>query len=412
MYAEPTPIDRYAMLPTHRSVLLLPLAMGLLVFALSSTASESHSDTVDYVPSRLEWASIDPERSGFDATRLSDAIDWIRGKAVTEPSDLRQVLIDSWSPREPDYRVLGPTGTRDTDSGMILRGGRIVAEWGDVHRVDMTFSVVKSYLATLAGLALAEQRIASLDDRVAESVAGPWFEGEHNGAITWRHLLNQTSDWSGTLWDVADWADRPEGDDPEAWPTRELHPPGTRFKYNDVRVNLAALALMQVFRQPLPRVLHDRIMDPIGASPTWRWHGYDNSWIELDGLRMQSVSGGGHFGGGLFVSTRDHARFGLLMLRRGVWGSKRLLPDAWFDRIREPLDLRPDYGLMWWLNTNRERLPAAPESVYWAAGFGGNSIVVDECHDLVLVLRWIPELEGAVERILDALQPAERCEAP
>jgi CubicO group peptidase (beta-lactamase class C family) len=387
------------------------LAVALLLAPLAATASGPASEASAYVPSRFDWAEITPDQAGFDARRLNDAIDWVRDQAVTEPSDLRQVLIDSWSPREPDYRVLGPTGTREGDSGMILRGGRIVAEWGDVHRVDMTFSVVKSYLATLAGLALAEKRIASLDAPVADSVTGPWFEGEHNGAITWRHLLNQTSDWSGTLWDVADWADRPEGDDPAVWPKRELHPPGTRFKYNDVRVNLAALALMQLFRQPLPQVLRERVMDPIGASTTWRWHGYDNSWIELDGLRMQSVSGGGHFGGGLFISTRDHARFGLLMLRRGLWGDARLLPDDWFDRIREPLALRPDYGLMWWLNTDRERLPAAPERVYWAAGFGGNYIVVDECNDLVVVLRWIPELAGAVERILGALQPAVRCEA-
>jgi hypothetical protein len=51
-------------------------------------------------------------------------------------------------------------------------------------------------------------------------------------------------------------------------------------------------------------------MDPIGASTTWRWHGYENSWIELDGRRVQSVSGGGHFGGGMFISAWDLARFG------------------------------------------------------------------------------------------------------
>jgi hypothetical protein len=383
--------------------------LGRLLLVLAVATSALAEDA--YVPPPGQWATVVPEAAGFDPERLTDAVADARTRAVTEPADLRQVLIDSWSPREPEYRVLGPTGLRGGDSGMILRGGRIVAEWGDVHRVDMTFSVVKSYLATMAALALDDRRIGGLDDRVAERVPGPWFEGEHNGAITWRHLLNQTSDWSGTLWDVPDWADRPEGDDPDAWPNRTLHPPGTRFKYNDVRVNLAALALLQVHRQPLPVVLRERIMDPIGASPTWRWHGYGNSWIELDGLRMQSVSGGGHFGGGLFISTRDHARFGLLMLRRGVWGERRLLSDDWFDRLREPVAVRPDYGLMWWLNTDRERIPAAPETAYWAAGFGGNFIYVDECNDLVVVLRWIPALEDAVTGVLDALQATERCDA-
>ena len=72
-----------------------------------------------------------------------------------------------------------------------------------------------------------------------------------------------------------------------------------------MRINLLAYSLLQVLREPLPVVLRENIMDPIGASRTWRWHGYRNSWVELDGLRMQSVSGGGHFGGGLFINTYD-----------------------------------------------------------------------------------------------------------
>ncbi|MFU8876670.1 MAG: serine hydrolase domain-containing protein, partial [Wenzhouxiangellaceae bacterium] len=304
------------------------------------------------------------------------------------------------------------TKPREGDAGMILRGGRIVSEWGDVHRVDMTFSAVKSYLATMWAIAWRDDRIQSLDERVGDYVRDGKFDSEHNAPITWRHLLNQTSDWSGTLWEIHDWADRPEGDDPEQWPNRELHEPGSRFKYNDVRVNLAAYSLLQVLREPLPVVLRREIMDPIGASSTWRWHGYENSWVDLDGQRMQSVSGGGHFGGGMFISARDHARFGLLMLHRGVWNGERLLPDDWFDMIREPTPVRADYGLMWWLNTDRERIPAAPEDVYWAAGFGGNYIYVDECNDLVVVLRWVPDLAEVIEKVLAALEDPPACNNP
>jgi CubicO group peptidase (beta-lactamase class C family) len=156
-------------------------------------------------------------------------------------------------------------------------------------------------------------------------------------------------------------------------------------------------------------VLRDAIMRPIGASNTWRWHGYENSWITLDARRIQSVSGGGHFGGGLFISTEDHARYGLLFLNRGAWDGQRLIPDAWFDQLRQPTDARPDYGYMWWLNTGKERIPAAPENAYWAAGFGGNYIYVDECNDLVVVLRWIPELAETIKRILDAKESASIC---
>lgn len=362
-----------------------------------------------YFPESHRWETMAPPNAGFDADALQDAVAYAREAAVTEPSSLYQAITESFAPREPDFRILGPTKPREGDSGIILRGGRIVAEWGDVHRVDMTFSTVKSYLATVAGLALRDGLIDSLDDRAGEYVRDGKFEGEHNAPITWRHLLNQTSDWSGTLWGTPDWADRPEGDDREKWPDRAMHQPGTHFKYNDVRINLLAYSLLQVHREPLPVVLKREIMDPIGASTTWRWHGYENSWVVLDGMRMQSVSGGGHFGGGMFISARDHARFGLLMERRGVWKDRRLLPEAWFDMIREPASSRTDYGLLWWLNSARKAVPAAPESAYWAAGFGGNYIYVDECNDLVVVLRWIPDLSGVIEKVLGAMDDANAC---
>jgi CubicO group peptidase (beta-lactamase class C family) len=364
----------------------------------------------DYYPDRHQWQTHSPEAAGFEPEALQAAVAFARAAAVTEPADLHQVITDSFAPREPDFRILGPTGPRAGDAGIIIKGGRIVAEWGDVHRVDMTFSTVKSYLATVWAIAWRDNRIESLDERVGRYVRDGKFDSGHNAAITWRHLLNQTSDWSGTLWTIHDWADRPEGDDPQTWPKRQLHEPGSRFKYNDVRVNLLAWSLLQVLREPLPAVLRREIMDPIGASNTWRWHGYDNSWVELDGLKMQSVSGGGHFGGGMFISARDHARFGLLMLRRGSWDGRRLLPDSWFEMLRQPTPVQADYGLMWWLNTDRERIPAAPESAYWAAGFGGNYVYVDECNDLVVVLRWIPDLAGVIERVLGALNEAQSCE--
>jgi len=176
--------------------------LALLLVANAAIAAE-------YVPQRGAWETIEPQLAGFDAGRLQAAVDYARSQAVTEPADLHEVITAHFGPREPGFRILGPTGTR--------------------------------------------------------------------------------------------------------------------------------------------------------ASTTWRWHGYENSWIELDGLRMQSVSGGGHFGGGVFISTEDHARFGLLFLRRGQWGGEQLFPAEWLEAMRANAPDRPDYGYLWWLNTGRERIPAAPE---------------------------------------------------
>ncbi|QOC22733.1 serine hydrolase [Wenzhouxiangella sp. AB-CW3] len=376
----------------------LPLALLLATSAVQSD---------DYFPERDYWEQRPASELGFDPDGLDEAVAWARSQADTDPSDLYKMIYNHFAPREPDFRILGPTRPRAGDSGMIIRNGYIAASWGDLDRADMVFSVAKSFLSTVAALALDDGAIIDLDEPVGRTVQEDHFAGPHNSAITWHHLLQQTSEWEGTLWDVPDWADRPEGDDPADWPNRELQAPGSRYKYNDVRVNLLAYSLLQVMREPLPVVLRERIMDPIGASPSWRWHGYHNSWVELDGQHMQSVSGGGHFGGGMFISTEDMARFGLLFKRRGGWDDQRVFSADWIDTLAQPVADRPDYGYLWWLNTDRERIPQAPESAYWAAGFGGNFIYVDEENDLVIVLRWIPELEETVARVLDAINQPE-----
>jgi CubicO group peptidase (beta-lactamase class C family) len=129
-------------------------------------------------------------------------------------------------------------------------------------------------------------------------------------------------------------------------------------------------------------------MDPIDASPTWRWHGYRNSWVDLDGVRMQSVSGGGHWGGGLWISSRDHARFGYLFLRRGRWKDQQLISERWIDLMTRPTDSKPTYGYLWWLNTGSEN-PGVPANSFSAVGAGTNMVWIDPAHDLVVVVRWI-----------------------
>ncbi len=191
--------------------------------------------------------------------------------------------------------VLGPVRPRGGPNGVILRGGSLVAEWGDTHRADMTFSVAKSYLAALAGLALMRGLVKDLDDPVRPYALDDGFDSPQNRAITWRHLLQQTSEWQGTLWSKPDSIDhnrdvgKSELGYAEKGRPRPPRPPGTLWEYNDVRVNRLALSLLQVFRRPLPDVLHEAVMEPLGASSSWEWQPYGNSWVEMDGVRMPSV---------------------------------------------------------------------------------------------------------------------------
>lgn len=358
-----------------------------------------------YYPTPTEWAERAPAEAGLQSAALDSAVQFALDNEYSGERDLRLAILQSFS-REPGHTLRGPTKERGGPAGMILKDGYVIASWGDTERVDMTFSVTKSYLSTTAGLAFDDGLIESVQDSVSSYVWDGTFSGEHNGGITWEHLLQQTSDWSGTLFGLEDWTDRPDPQGTyDSWKNRELYPPGTHFKYNDVRVNVLAYSLLQVWRQPLARVLKERIMDPIGASTTWRWYGYDDSWVDLDGLRMQSVSGGGHHGGGLFINTVDHARLGLLFARRGRWADQQLLSERWVDMIRTPASANASYGYMWWLNAGERRWDGVPDHVYYAAGFGGNFIVVDEERDLVIVTRWLePSAIGEmVRRVYQAL---------
>jgi CubicO group peptidase (beta-lactamase class C family) len=102
------------------------------------------------------------------------------------------------------------------------------------------------------------------------------------------------------------------------------------------------------------------------------------------------VSGGGHWGGGMLISARDMARFGWLTLKRGRWGDRQLLSDAWVRMATTPTGPQPTYGFMnWFLNTDRKPWPAAPASSFMHVGNGTNIVFVDPEHDLVVVARWI-----------------------
>lgn len=340
-----------------------------------------------YFPSKT-WLTKSPGELQVNSRLLDSAISFAIRNENKVDTNLVAAISKAYS-REPGYRIFGPVKSRGKAAGMIIRNGYIVGQWGDVDRVDMTFSVTKSFLSTVAGLALDAGMIAGVDDKLKEYVPEAKFEGAHNSKITWRHLLTQSSDWSGCLFDFCDWADRPpQTGSINDWKNRPLIEPGKQFEYNDVRVNLLAYSLLQVWRKPLPMVLKEKIMDPIQASSTWRWYGYDNSFVNIDGQMIESVSGGGHFGGGIFINTLDQARYGLLFLRKGKWKNKQLISEQWVNSVGQPSVANKSYGLMWWTNQENQ-LGNVSKNIYYANGFGGNFIVVDNEHDLVIVARWL-----------------------
>lgn len=379
----------------------------------------------NYYPTADHWEIKSPSSFHIDSTLLNQAIQFVKEHESKNPKNLWLTQAMQFG-KEPFSDPIGPMASRGASSGLVIYKGYIIGSWGDPNAVEMVNSVTKSLLSTVVGLAVDKGLIRSIDDKVytylppiqvvkqtTTDVTNPIeqssfiypFDSEHNKKISWDHLLRQTSDWEGVLWGKPDWADRPS-DKSEEWTTRKRFEPGTVYKYNDTRVNALALAATAVWRKSLPEVLRDQVMNPIGASNTWAWTGYQNAWIVIDGKMVQSVSGGGHFGGGMFINAYDMARFGLLTLRKGNWNGKQIISEAWIQKSTTPGTANSGYGFMnYFLNTNQKMYPSAPASAFTHIGNGTNAIYVDPEHELVAVVKWIDDksMDGFLKLLLSAL---------
>jgi len=374
-----------------------------------------------YFPPNGDWERREASSLGINQSALERAVQFAKENEIAWPIDLRKRNVSKdptkWSAK------IGLMKPRGGPAGVVIKDGFIVAEWGDVERVDLTYSATKSYLSALVGVAFDHGLINDTSTPVFEYEDGKsikmhktsldidGFASGQNKLITWEHLLQQTSEWEGTLYtkpDVVDWNRdlSSVGMGQENYlKRRDRMLPGSHWEYNDVRVNRTALALLCVCGEPLPDVLKREIMDPIGASDKWEWHGYgDHSMVDIDGLVTESVSGGAHWGGGLWIDTLDHARFGVLFLNRGRWGHRQLISQRWIDMMTTPCDLNDQYGYMWWLNTGFARYGREmSESTFAASGAGGNSVVIDPHKKLVIVTRWCEDVEGVVGLVSQAV---------
>ena len=397
------------------------LVIFILVGPLPSLAQKAI-----YFPSANQWEHHSPSFFNIDSNKIKEAIAY----AIKNESKLPKNLWLSQAMqfgKEPFSDPIGPMADRGPAAGIIIYKGYIIAEWGNPTSVEMAHSVTKSMVSSVVGIAYDKGLIRSLEDKVytylppievanqeAEhattqnpiaktSFLYP-FETAHNRKINWDHMLRQTSDWEGILWGKPDWADRPS-DKPAEWTTRQRFEPGTVYKYNDTRVNALVLAATLVWRKPLPEVLRENIMNPIGASNTWAWTGYKNAWIIVDGKMIQSVTGGGHFGGGMFINAYDMGRLGLLTLRKGNWNGKQILSEAWIRKATTPTSVNTGYGFMnYFLNTDQKLYPSAPATAYAHIGNGTNAIYVDAERELVAVMRWIEDksMDGFIKIMLSA----------
>ncbi|MEZ5294268.1 MAG: serine hydrolase [Vicinamibacterales bacterium] len=354
-----------------------------------------------YYPPPGTWAKKSAAELGMDQAALDEAVEYARTHETTREMDFsdQERIFGSMLGSVPNIRA--------HTNGVVIYKGYVVAEFGDPTWADPTYSVAKSMMSTVAAIAMRDGKIPSVDEPVGRLVKDGGYDTPRNAQVTWKMHLQQETEWEGTMFGKKDdFVGKAAFGEGERKP-RELKRPGTYYEYNDVRINRLGLSLLRVFKESVPDVFRREVMDPIGASNTWRWIPYHNSFVDVDGRRLASVSGGTRWGGGVWINAMDMARFGYLWLRGGKWGDKQIVPPAYVKAAVTPSANGPDYGYLWWLNTQGKNYPGLPANAFGAKGAGSNTIVILPDQDLVVVWRWHRGNEAEfAKRVVAAIRPA------
>ena len=153
------------------------LSIILIIFFLSANSQDL------YFPGKNNWDVKSPSEFNYDSKKIQKAIDFVIDNQNRGDKDLRVEILKGFS-TEPYHSIKGPTKKRGDSNGLIIKDGYIIASWGDTKRVDMTFSVTKSYLSAITGIAVDKKLIRSEKDFVSNYVWDKTFDGENNSLIT------------------------------------------------------------------------------------------------------------------------------------------------------------------------------------------------------------------------------------
>ena len=401
-----------------KKVLIPCVCVSVFLWMYSTATPQAQQGA--YYPPAGSWAKKSPAEVGLDPVKLQEAVDYAKSHESNREMD--------FSDQERIFGTLlgSVPNIRAHTNGVVIYKGYVVAEFGDNTWADPTYSVAKSMLSTVTAVAVRDGKIPDLNATLASTIKDGGYDSPRNSQITWKNHLNQESEWEGNMWGKPDNFIGHEAFGEGEMKPREQLKPGTYYEYNDVRINRLALSLLRTFGKTVPDVFRDEIMNPIGASNTWRWIPYHNSFVEINGKKMASVSGGTRWGGGVWINAMDMARFGYLWLRNGKWGDKQLLPPDYMKAAITPSTVpnSPDYGYLWWLNTRQDNAkcpngpqrggsrdgcsnyPGMPPTTFGAKGAGSNTIVIDREHDLVVVWRWHAGNEAEfAKRVVAAIKP-------
>jgi CubicO group peptidase (beta-lactamase class C family) len=317
------------------------------------------------------WTVSTPAAEGMDVTKLDAA------KQVSEDGG----------------------GALDSDAGYIIRGGKLVYQWGAVNTRFEMKSTTKSMGGLALLLALDEGKIALADKANARL---PTFGTEPmvdttavtTGSINDATILHLATHTAGF--------EKPDGDkDTPLIVPKLLYAPGTMWSYSDQGLNWLADVLTQVNAEDLNTVLKTKVFDKIGvrvgSDLVWRTNEFRVSPVSINGVNVERRE----LASGINATVNAMARVGLLMLRKGVWNNDQILSNAIVatastppaevvalteSKIADPINYpkaTTNYGILWWTNASGE-MPNVPKDAYWAWGLHETFIIVVPSLDLVI----------------------------
>jgi CubicO group peptidase (beta-lactamase class C family) len=247
--------------------------------------------------------------------------------------------------------------TSGITSVLVAKHGRVLREsyYDGVKATDRLpmFSVTKSVVSALVGIALAERRLRSVDERLVD-----FFPGADR-RIRLRHLLSMTAGYGRQLnfgdTDGATLAERPL-----------VNVPGVTFNYDSGSSDLLAAILTHVTHMSVAEYAQRRLFTPMRIRDV-RWPG-------------------AHGGSGLLLRPRELLRFGQLYLDDGAWNGRQIVPAGWVrTSTRSHVRVAPQrgpiggYGYDWWVDSGRTPFFAAH-------GYLGQVLVVFPRLDEVVVV--------------------------
>lgn len=242
----------------------------------------------------------------------------------------------------------------------------------------ISWSVAKSFLASLLGTLVADGTIPDLDVPITDLV--PTLVGTAYDGATLRDVVQMTS---GIAFDE-DYLDYESDinrmgreialggtlDGFTAALSERLRPPGEAWRYVSMDTHVIGMAIREATGRDIPALLSERIIAPLGLETT--------PYYLADGDQVAFVLGG------LNMATRDYARFGLMVEQDGIYGGQRILPEGWVaEMTAATAPTAPGeigYGYQWWIPVG------AGPGQFMAQGIYGQYLYIDQDRDLVIAM--------------------------